>query len=189
MKSCVDSEKEKQMTFSLHSMDRIVNENQNGQESENKKQETWKPFKKCTNQTTKPENISPIVEGTVNKKNKSVQRLLNQSSFKQQIFSEHLPCPGLSSPWKTSQTGCLSWRKLHSRYRRWRQIEYIKQCYFCSFDKSCLTFCQPHGLQHTRLPCTSLSPRVCSNSCPLSRWYIQPSYPLSPPSPPALNLP
>ena len=28
----------------------------------------------------------------------------------------------------------------------------------------------PHGLQHTRLPCTSLSPRVCSNSCPLSQW-------------------
>ena len=28
----------------------------------------------------------------------------------------------------------------------------------------------PHGLQHTRLPCPSLSPRVCSNSCPLRRW-------------------
>ena len=28
----------------------------------------------------------------------------------------------------------------------------------------------PHGLQHTRLPCPSLSPEVCSNSCPLSRW-------------------
>ena len=28
---------------------------------------------------------------------------------------------------------------------------------------------QPHGLQHTRLPCPSLSPGVCSNSCPLSR--------------------
>ena len=27
-----------------------------------------------------------------------------------------------------------------------------------------------HGLQHTRLPCPSLSPRVCSNSCPLSWW-------------------
>ena len=27
-----------------------------------------------------------------------------------------------------------------------------------------------HGLQHARLPCPSLSPRVCSNSCPLSRW-------------------
>ena len=28
----------------------------------------------------------------------------------------------------------------------------------------------PHGLQHARLPCPSLSPRVCSNSCPLNRW-------------------
>ena len=28
----------------------------------------------------------------------------------------------------------------------------------------------PHGLQHSRLPCPSLSPWVCSNSCPLSRW-------------------
>ena len=28
----------------------------------------------------------------------------------------------------------------------------------------------PLGLQHTRLPCPSLSPRFCSNSCPLSRW-------------------
>ena len=28
---------------------------------------------------------------------------------------------------------------------------------------------QPHGLQHTRLSCPSLSPGVCSNSCALSR--------------------
>ena len=28
----------------------------------------------------------------------------------------------------------------------------------------------PHGLQHARLLCPSLSPRVCSDSCPLSRW-------------------
>jgi len=27
-----------------------------------------------------------------------------------------------------------------------------------------------NGLQHERLPCPSVSPRVCSNSCPLSRW-------------------
>jgi len=32
---------------------------------------------------------------------------------------------------------------------------------------------QPHGLQHARLCCPLLSPRVCSNSCPLSQWcYI-----------------
>ena len=29
---------------------------------------------------------------------------------------------------------------------------------------------QPHGLQHTRLPCPSSTPEVCSGSCPLSRW-------------------
>ena len=29
---------------------------------------------------------------------------------------------------------------------------------------------QPHGLQHIRLPCPSLTPTVYSNSCPLSRW-------------------
>ena len=27
-----------------------------------------------------------------------------------------------------------------------------------------------HGLQHTRLLCPSLSPGVCTNSCPLSQW-------------------
>ena len=34
-------------------------------------------------------------------------------------------------------------------------------------------FLRPHGLQHARLPCSSLSPGVCSNSCPLSwRCYL-----------------
>ena len=34
-------------------------------------------------------------------------------------------------------------------------------------------YLRPHGLQHTRLPCSSLSPRVCSNSRPLS-WSCYP---------------
>ena len=29
---------------------------------------------------------------------------------------------------------------------------------------------RPHGLQHTRLPCPSPTPGICSNSCPLSQW-------------------
>ena len=29
---------------------------------------------------------------------------------------------------------------------------------------------QPHGLQHTRLPCPSPSSGVCSDSCPLNLW-------------------
>ena len=28
----------------------------------------------------------------------------------------------------------------------------------------------PHGLQHTRFPCTSRTPGACSNSCPFSWW-------------------
>ena len=31
----------------------------------------------------------------------------------------------------------------------------------------------PHGLQHARLPCLSLSPGVCWNSCPLSQLCYQ----------------
>ena len=30
---------------------------------------------------------------------------------------------------------------------------------------------QPHGLQHARLPCPSLSPGGCSNWCSLNWWY------------------
>ena len=29
----------------------------------------------------------------------------------------------------------------------------------------------PHGLQHARLPCPSLTPRAYSNSCPSGRWW------------------
>ena len=43
----------------------------------------------------------------------------------------------------------------------------------------------PHGLQHVRLACPSLSPWVCSNSCSLSPWChltISSSIALSPPA-------
>ena len=55
---------------------------------------------------------------------------------------------------------------------------------------SCVDSLRPRELQHARLPCPSPSPRVCSNSCPLSRWchptisschplLILPSFPAS----------
>ena len=40
---------------------------------------------------------------------------------------------------------------------------------------------QPHGLQHTRLPCPSPTLRACSNWYPSSQWCHQPSHPLSSP--------
>ena len=57
----------------------------------------------------------------------------------------------------------------------------------CSVTSDCL---QPHGLQHTRIPCPSLSSRVCSDSCLLNQWcsLTKPSHPLLPPSSFAFNL-
>ena len=63
----------------------------------------------------------------------------------------------------------------------------LLSCFCCSVAKLWLTL-QPQGLKHTRLLCPSLSPGVCSNPCPLSQDAIQPSHPLSPPSPPVFNL-
>ena len=58
-------------------------------------------------------------------------------------------------------------------------------CCCCSGMSNSL---QLHGLQHARVPCPSLFPRVCSNSCPWVGDASQPSHPLSSPSPPALNF-
>ena len=46
---------------------------------------------------------------------------------------------------------------------------------------------QPHGLQHTRLHCPSPTPRAQTHVHRVGD-AIQPSHPLSSPSPPALNL-
>ena len=40
---------------------------------------------------------------------------------------------------------------------------------YCCSVTSCI-YLWPHWLQHARLPCPSLSLRVCSNSSPLSQW-------------------
>ena len=40
---------------------------------------------------------------------------------------------------------------------------------FSSMAQSCPTL-QPHGLQHTNLPCPSPTPGAYSNSCPSSQW-------------------
>ena len=57
--------------------------------------------------------------------------------------------------------GCLS----HSLYP--------SSVHFSSVFESCPVMSDslwPHGLQHARLPCPSLTPGAYSNSCPLSWW-------------------
>ena len=41
---------------------------------------------------------------------------------------------------------------------------------FSSVTQLCPLTLRPHGLQHTRPPCPSPTPRIYSNSCSLSRW-------------------
>ena len=49
----------------------------------------------------------------------------------------------------------------------WRTLSMF--CCCSSIAKSCLNLWL-HGLQHSRLPCPSLSPGVCTNSHPLNHW-------------------
>ena len=50
---------------------------------------------------------------------------------------------------------------------------YIKLLFLFLFSHSVMSnYLWPHGLQHARFPCPSPSPGACSNSGPLTRWYL-----------------
>ena len=86
-------------------------------------------------------------------------------------------CP----PRRPACTWQVPLRKILKAREHSREHRLTVLCYYCSVAKVSDSL-PPHGLQHARLLCPSLSPRVCSNSCPL-RHAIQPSHPLSSPSP------
>ena len=46
-----------------------------------------------------------------------------------------------------------------------------KKDHFSSVQSVTSDSLQPHGLQHSRLPCPSLFPGVFSDSCPSSQWF------------------
>ena len=51
------------------------------------------------------------------------------------------------------------------------QINEVSQILLLFFSRSVVSdSLWPHGLQHARLPCLSLSPTVCLDSCPVSQW-------------------
>ena len=50
---------------------------------------------------------------------------------------------------------------------QWVNVQFSSVQFSCSVVSDPL---RPHGLQHTRLPCPSPTPRGYSNSCPLSQW-------------------
>ena len=54
----------------------------------------------------------------------------------------------------------------------WSYYVFSVNCFFVLlFSRSVVSdSLQPHEHQHARLPCPSLPPGVCSDSCPLSSW-------------------
>ena len=89
---------------------------------------------------------------------------------------------------KSDMTEQMNWTELNwtDVIRNWI-LSKTQFSQFSSVAQSCQTL-RPRESQHTRPPCPSPTPRVYSNSCPLVGDAIQPSHPLSSPSPPAPNL-
>ena len=55
--------------------------------------------------------------------------------------------------------------------QRWELLSSPSQFSSVQFSRSVMSdSLRPHGLQHTSPPCPSSTPRVYSDSCPLSRW-------------------
>ena len=98
-----------------------------------------------------------------------------------------LPCPGdLSNPGNepSSPVSPVLVGGFFTSEPPWRPVNDI-----LLFSCSVVSYSfQPHGLQHPRISCPSLSPGACSNHVHWVCNAIWSSYPLSLPSPPVFNL-
>ena len=63
--------------------------------------------------------------------------------------------------------------QVHSRNSMYNSAQ------FSSVAQLCLTLCDHMDCKHASPPCPSPSSGAYSNSCPSSRWWLQPSHPLS----------
>ena len=72
-------------------------------------------------------------------------------------------------PLKTEKQNCPMTLQFHS-WRWYTRRAYCIAQETIQFSSVVSNSLRPHGLQHTRPPCPSPTPRVYSNSCPLSRW-------------------
>ena len=70
---------------------------------------------------------------------------------------------------RRAQPSRFTWLQFQCIYFQHQPHSHILS-FCCSVTQLCLALLQLHGLQHARLPCLSLSLRVCSNSCLLSQW-------------------
>ena len=80
--------------------------------------------------------------------------------------------PESLSPWQATADLCLRKETLTHWKAGLAQVWLHQSLWLCGskqtvqFSRSVVSNCLwPHGLQHTRLPCSSPTPRPCSNSC------------------------
>ena len=100
---------------------------------------------------------------------------LMQNSIKHPVHRTGvLVIPFLNSLEKTAFPLTLIENKYPNSIISWGKSLFIDVSAITSFvavqSLSRVQLLGPHGLQHARLLCPPLPPRVCSNSCPLSRW-------------------
>ena len=100
-----------------------------------------------------------------------------------------VPWPGIEPVSLALLGGFLTrWTNQGSLRTSWLVPSFGSYEYLLLLSSSVMSNClQPHGLQHTRPPCPSPSPRVYSNSCPSSQWCHPTISSLLSPSP-AFNL-
>ena len=88
------------------------------------------------------------------------------------VSASTLVLPMNTQDW--SPSGWTGWISLQSKglSRVFSNSDSPKAVYThcCSVPNSCPSLCDPRGLQHSRLLCSSPSPWVCPSSCPLNWW-------------------
>ena len=100
----------------------------------------------------------------------SAIRVVSSAYLRLSIFPPAVLIPG-------GTTSSLAFYIIYSAYKLNKQSDNKQHWYHFSsvqFSQSVVSnSSQPKGLQHARLPCPSPTPRVYSNSCPLSQWCRQ----------------
>jgi len=86
------------------------------------------------------------------------------------IFEQIKKCD-MYVTWIRSHSAFLKRRKSHHKgQQKWTWKTLLSLLLLLFSHQLVSDSLQPHRLQHTKLPCPSPSPGVCSNSCPLSQW-------------------
>ena len=119
------------------------------------------------------------------------QSLLKLISIKSVTPSNPLSSPSLSAFNLSQHQDLFQWVSSSHQVANVLELPFQHQSFQRMFLLSCSVMSDSswcHGLQQARLPCPSLCLRVCSNSCPSSRW-CQPTILSSvAPSAPGFNL-